>query len=221
MSDFSEQAEHSHLGYLYHYPKINGPTPFQLDICISNQPSEHYFVPKIVSVSAVSNDQENLIEHMKIEHPMGSTRDRRICPGVVRMVDRNNVVEEALTFGGSLAIETTEDATFLILTSTAPIIKITHTTKMDEFLRDEIEILWAERRAHWLAEPGEFERRLVSADPLVLYRASLNALIEKYTQLRHHDPQGGAVLHHIQTLIARLDKAGYRMMPEPSLTKVL
>jgi hypothetical protein len=221
MANQQENNEHNYLGYLYHYPNFNKPTPFQLDICLTEKPTEKHYDPKNVSVSVVSDDQENIIEQMKIVHPMSSSKDRRFCPGVVRMVDRKDKVEEALIFGGNLSIQSEETATFLIFTSTAPIIKITNTTKMDEMFRDEIEILWAERRAYWLSQPEEFDRRLVSVDPLVLYRASLNALIEKYENLRHYDPQGIDVMHYLQTRITRLNKAGFKMVPEPQIKDIL
>jgi len=221
MADQLENNEHCHLGYLYHYPKFNEPTPFQLDICLAEKPTEQHYDPKSVSISVVSDDNQIIIEHIEIVHPISSSKDRRFCPGVVRMIDRKGKVEEALTFGGNLTIRSEKTITILTLTSAAPIVKITNTTKMDEIFRDEIEIQWAERRAYWISQPEEFERRLVNADPLILYRASLNMLIEKYKNLHHYDPQGIDVMHYLQTRAMRLNKAGFRMIPEPRIEDIL
>ena len=88
-------------------------------------------------------------------------------------------------------------------------------------LRDEIEIQWAERRAFWLSQPEEFDHRLVSVDPLVLYRATLNAVLEKYENLHHYDPQRSDMMHYLHTRITRLDKAGLKTIPKSRLEDIL
>jgi hypothetical protein len=223
MTNHQENDAHNYLGYLYHYPNFTKPTPFRLDICLTEKPTEKHYDPKSVTVSVAANDPDNIIEQIKIVHPMRSTKERKVCPGIIRMIDRKNKVEEALMFGGNLKIRVKEDVTVLTFTSTAPIIKITNTTKLDELFRDEIKILWAEQRASRLSQPEAFENRLVNADPLELYQASLGALIKKYRKLHHHASQEEInMLHYLETRATRLKRTGYlSMAPEPQIKDIL
>lgn len=223
MTNHQENDPQKHLGYLYHYPDFTRPTPFRLDICLTKIPTEEHYDPKSVTVSVAADDPNNIIEQIKIVHPMNSTKERKVCPGVIRMIDRKNKVEEALMFGGNLKIRVNEDVTVLIFVSAAPIIKITNTTKIDELFRDEIKILWAEQRASWLSQPEEFENRLVNADPLELYQASLIALIKKYHKPHPYIPQEEInMLHYLETRAARLKRTGFfSMAPEPQIKDIL
>ena len=209
-----------HLGYLFHYPQIGQDEPFRLDICIAETPTEQHYDPEKVELTVVSYDQER-VEHLKVKHPWNSRPDYRVCAGVVRLLDRKGKVEEALTFGANLSIDPGEETTCLIITSPAPIIKITDTTALNELLRDEIEILWAERRAHWLAKPGEFDKRLIEADPLLLFKASLNVMIDKFDSSKRKEPLDHEALHYFYTEKERLARAGLRADLEPELGEIL
>jgi hypothetical protein len=216
----STRTSRFHLGYLFHYPKIGQDEPFQLDICISQTPTEQHYDPKRVELNVVSYDQER-VEHLKVTHPWNSRTTYRICAGVIRLIDRIGKVEEALTFGANLSIDPGEQVTCLFITSPAPIIKITNTTALNELLRDEIEILWAERRAHLLVKPGDFEKRLIKADPLLLYEASLNAMIAKFESPNCNETLDREALHYFQTDKARLAKASLIAGQESMLEDIL
>ena len=203
----NNQQNPYHLGYLFHYPKFDQDEPFQLDISIAGVPTQQHYDPERVEMTVVSRDKERLT-HLVVDHPWSYGENYQVCAGVIRMIDRKEKVEEALTFGANLIIKSESQITSLTITSPAPILKITNTNRQVELLRDEYEMLLAERRANWLNSPGEFEQRLIEVDPIVLYQSMLRSLIDKFEDLSNKGPLEQEVLYHLHTQIHRLEKAG-------------
>lgn len=142
-------------------------------------PTHLHFDPEWVRLGVVSI--QGRIETLFVGHPWrGPGRRYRAYPGQVTWGDRKDETVKAFTFGGELRIESEETHTTCVLTSPAPIIYLVRGSLVPTTLALEVEILLAERRAAWIHDPGAFERRLVAAAPVALYRACLKALKEKF-----------------------------------------
>lgn len=207
LEEINNQQAPFHLGYLFQYPEFDQDEPFSLNISIARIPTKQHYDPERVETTAVSRDKESL-KHLSVEHPWHYGDNYHICAGVIRMIDRKGKVEEALTFGANLLIKSESEITSLTFTSPAPILKITNTSRLVELLRDEYEMLLAERRAHWLNSPEEFNHRLIEANPMLLYQSMLRSLIEKFEQRKNRDSIEQEALYHLHAQIHRLEKAG-------------
>jgi hypothetical protein len=87
----------------------------------------------------------------------------------------------------------------------------------------EIEVLLAKRRAAWVHDLGAFEKRLAAAEPLVLYRACLEALKEKFWDLAFEAPVEPLrrFARSLETETRRLHKAWDRSLHLPALGELL
>ena len=113
------------IGYLYHYPKLDHATDkFRLDIYVSSEPTEKHF--DVTQASFLVIPQKSAMDRLVITHPGDFTKKAHICAGLVVMKDRKGKKEEAFTFGGELQVEAEEYQTICSLTSSAPILEITH-----------------------------------------------------------------------------------------------
>ena len=169
---------HSHgLGYEFSsssYSKNTGY--FRADIILRPNPTHKHFDPE--RVFFVISDHES-IERLIISYTTGPQFNKyRVVAGLIRIQDRKGKVVFAFTFGGELQIVEEEQKKICTLISTAPILQFLQPTVV-RFIED-VEILLAKRRAYWGSNPNEFETRLAAVEPLVLYVACLEYLIEKY-----------------------------------------
>ncbi len=206
------------IGYLYHYPRLDHPAEnFKLDIFISSVPTEQHFDVEHVHFQ-IATPEDNL-ERLTVLHPWTYKNTAHVCAGVVIMEDRNKTKKEAFTFGGNLKITTQAEQTLCTLSSTAPILDISDASRMHRFLIDELEILFAERRAAF-QNHHLYEKKLIHADPLNLYLASLKYLIEKFENLPHKNSTYRQFLAFLYAEKHRLHAAQIFMENAPSLDKI-
>jgi hypothetical protein len=93
---------------------------------------------------------------------------------------------KAFTFGGTLHLDSDARRTICQLVSPAPLLEhARELSSLEENLIEEVQILFAERRA--VQDDDAFDRRLAAADPLQLYRACLVALNEKFAHFPSTD----------------------------------
>lgn len=130
---------------------------------------------------------EDLPEMATLSHPWLHGNQQQICAGKIALQLKSTERVIAFTFGGDLQVQPQNDKTYFILTSPAPILRLGRFNQISTILADEVAILLAERRAEELPDLNAYTRRLVGKDPLVLYRACLKALREKYTDISHHE----------------------------------
>jgi hypothetical protein len=203
------------MGYWYHHYG-HAPGALRLDIAISEVPTGMHFDPSVVHLAVKSN--QDSIERLAIHHPWIFANTYQACAGLVEIVDRRGKKEEAYTFGGSLTIKSRDTVTTCVLESPAPILEISSANPIMMMFIEEIEILFAKRKAVLLYESHNYEKLLVNADPLALYLACLKALVEKFDNFNHkEDP---CILQFINFLHAekkRLKDEGY----EPDLSSDL
>jgi hypothetical protein len=209
------------LGYWF-YPSdwYHAPRGNRLDIVIKERASGLQFDPH--SVHLPVKFEHDTIESLIIGHSWAFANTYGACAGLVEIINPIGKKNEAFTFGGHLVIENHDGLTMCSLTSPAPILDISSATIDSMMLIDEIQILYAERRAALLSDPHTFERHLVNADPLELYIASLDFLIGKYEHYSHKgNPQSIRLLNFLHAEKCRLKKEGLIKDHVPSLEKIL
>ena len=206
------------IGYLYHYPQLDHPTDnFRLDIFISSVPTEEHF--DVQHVHFFIKTPQETVEKITVLHPWNYKKTAHVCAGKVIMEDRNKEKKEAFTFGGELQIENQVAQTSCVLVSTAPILDLGDATPQQIFFTDELEILFAERRAMY-PDHRAYEMQLSKADPLKLYLASLKALIQKFEDFPHKDRKYRQFLAFLHSEKHRLYAARISVDTAPSLDQI-
>jgi hypothetical protein len=163
-----------------------------LEVHISSTPSLRHFDPTSLHLRVFTLEdkhQASRIEQLEVHHPWTYEDSYQVAPGMLIISDRKKKKVEALTFGGMLQIDTGEEETLCVIKSQAPIIPIDAATEPVQKLVEEVEILFAERRAYWLQRAGkkEFEKRLVKLSPPVLYAACLEEFINQHQHTNYQD----------------------------------
>lgn len=200
MSNRTPSVQHE-LGYYFHPRRDpNAPGHPRLDVVLRPAPTHLHFDPEWVRLGVAST--HGGIETLTAHHPWrGLGRRYRACAGQVTWADRKDKTVKAFTFGGELRIESEEAHTICVLTSPAPIIYFVRGNFVPTMLAIEVGTLLAKRRAEWVHDLGAFEKMLVAAAPLALYRACLEALKEKF---QNFDP--GAQNESIRQFVRFLDR---------------
>jgi hypothetical protein len=207
------------IGYLYHYPRLDHPTDnFSLDIYLSSAPTEQHF-DVLRSHFFVAN-QEGEIERLSVTHPWTFDETAQVCAGLVEMEDWKGKKEEAFTFGGRLTIESQDTVTTCMLTSSAPILEISGATPLHALFIEEMEILFAKRKAAY-HHHHEYETRLIEADPLKLYCACLEALFQKFEHLPHKDEKYSRFLVDLRMQKHRIEATELVKEPASALNDIL
>ena len=212
------QNNASKIGYFCHYPDPQHPTEkFRMDIFISSTPTKRYFDVHNAHFSVESID--NGLTSIVVSHPWPYQKSFHICPGVVILEDQKGDREEVFTFGGHLEIKQHDNQTECNLTSTAPILEISDTTPLHQFLIEEIEIILAEQRAKY-TNVNAYETQLCKVDPFKLYLACINAITKKLESFEHKDRSYQHLLIELHTQKHRLAAAGLAKGPRVTVNSL-
>ncbi len=208
------------IGYWFYPPDSrHAPGGNGLDIIIKEIPTNQHFDPLLINLPIKSKAG---IETLKIHHPWLFGKTYQVCTGLVEMIDRKGIKEEAFTFGGNLTIHSDDKFTRLILESPAPIIDINAADHVKMLFVEEVEILLAERRAALLANKNAYDSRLAEVNPLILYTICVHTLIKKYEQIHHkEDPEIIRFLNFIHAEFRRLKDEKLVPVFIPSLEDIL
>lgn len=193
------------IGYLFHFPKVDHPEDtFQLDVFVSDIPTEKHFDVQRVEYAVYDKDQ--IIEQLVIHHPYNIPQPAQVCAGKVIMEDRNGRKAEAFTFGGQLSVRAEENQTICSLVSAAPILDISTTNPMQKLFVEELEVIMAEQRAAF-ADLKVYKKRVCETEPIVLYQACLSALVKKFEDLPNKDETYQLFLFFLHSHIHRMKAA--------------
>lgn len=196
-------------GYFFHSPAGEYPVGYSLlEFNLFAEPTEQHFDPQQATLSTISN--QGRIESLALVHPWHGPTQYRVCAGRVNLHDHKEKNVGAFTLGGQLTLQGQDTYTHCRLTSPAPIIDLFHPYTESTLLASEIECLLAQRRAALSHEEGEFERRLVAADPLTLFMTCLSTLEEKLCHLsaETHNQTYQDMLSLVRKMINSLRKKG-------------
>ena len=208
------------FGYWFYPPDSHhAPGGNRLDIIIKEIPTDQHFDPKFINLPIKSKGG---IEALKFHHPWIFGKKYQVCTGLVEMIDRKGIKEEAFTFGGNLTIDSKDNFTLFILESPAPIIDINAADQVKITFVEEVEILLAERRAALLTNKNAYESHLVDINPLNLYVTCVHTLIGKYEQMNHKEnPENIGFLNFLHAEIRRLKDEKLAPSFIPSLEDIL
>ena len=175
MTDFQPADEQ--LGYCFHPPldayAIGHP---QLDVVIRPAPTGEHFDPASFVCPVISGGAASRLHVM---YPWTQETAFHVCAGEITVENARHDRVTGFTFGGTLRIDSDARRTVCQLASPAPLLEhARELSSLPELLIEEVQILFAERRA--TQDDDAFDRRLAAADPLQLYRACLTALNEKF-----------------------------------------
>lgn len=178
------QPVNEQLGYCFHPPAdphdLGHP---RLDVVIHAAPTGEHFDPESFICLVAAGDRSISLD---VRHPWTQELTYRVCAGDVIIEDRDHERLKAFTFGGTLTINANSQRVVSCLTSPAPLLEYSpQPTVLEQLLIDEANILFAERRA--TQDEDAFAQRLAAADPVLLYRACLNALSAKFEHFPAQD----------------------------------
>ena len=171
----------------------------QLKVIIRPAPTGRHYDPEVITctIAPASGGAEML----RVHHPWILADTYRVCAGHVILEDRKGKQVVAFTFGGELRIDSNQARTICCLTSPAPILEQSlMRDSLEVLLGEEVEILFAERRAAWLHDTNTLDKRLAAADPSALYRACLATLRAKFDQFPEwEEPIVEELIHFLHT----------------------
>jgi hypothetical protein len=171
------QPVNEHLGYCFHPPTAEHVLGYpQLDVVLRPVPTCDHFDPE--SVTCPTAAASGSIK-LHVVHPWTHDTTYRVCAGEIDIADARGQHVKSFTFGGELRLASDQRRTVCQIVSPVPLLEhAQHTLSLEEHLIEEVQILFAERRA--AQDDDVFERRLAAADPVRLYHACLAALDEKF-----------------------------------------
>ena len=195
------QPANEQLGYYFHPPsETNAIGHAQLDAVIRPAPTGEHFDPESFQCPVATDGG---VSRLHITQPWTQETAYRVCVGEVVIESARHDQITAFTFGGALRLEADSRRILCQLASPAPLLQHTHqTAALEEHLIEEVQILFAERRA---AQDDEaFERKLAAADPLQLYHACLVTLNEKFANFPAVDEPHRRFKHFLRNAVQAL-----------------
>ncbi len=182
------QPANEQLGYFFHTPaQANELGSPQLDVVLRPTPSGEHFDP--VSFMCQTTAPTGLTK-LRVTHPWEQEKSYRINAGEIIIEDARLAQVKAFTFGGSLQIDSDARRTLCRLASPAPLLEHSlHEHSLEERMIEEVYILFAQRRA--AQDDDDFESKLANVDPVLLYRACLKALADKFEHFPATDEAQG------------------------------
>lgn len=177
-----------HLGYvLYPARRDSDPGYSRVDIWLSDTVSGLHFDPRELRLPVA--DDAGGLSWVTVGHPHYGADRLRVCAGPVDVTGFGGKRRELFTFGGELVVEEGPDATLATLKSEAPVLVQVGPSISSASLMEEAEVVLALRRGVWDEQPGEFDNRLLAADPLELYNAFLTTILARLISLPHGEDE--------------------------------
>ena len=177
--DMREAAGHlAHLGFLL----VNGSHPeepggAQLLIALRDQPTLEHFDPENIEHWIASGGKGRLSQ---LTRATATPLDRPFAWGTIRAIDRLDVFNSFLSFGGRIRLESVDTATTVaVFDSPAPIVRWSGHSQSVDPLTGEIGAFFARMRIPIDYTPGA-EQRIAGATPMALYAAMLAGLQHRF-----------------------------------------
>ncbi len=191
---FDEAARHvEHLGFL----DVNGTSPgapggANLVVALRAQPALTHFDPERVEHWVAASGKGRPAE---ITRKTAVPLERPFSWGTIRVVDRLEVFNSFLAFGGTVRAVARDPATTLVvLSSHAPILRSTGHSQGVDLSTGEVGAFFARMMIPIDFTPGA-EARIAEASPMALYaafHASVQARLEASSELRASHPEFAA-----------------------------
>jgi hypothetical protein len=212
--------EMEHWGY-HLLPKRHPTSPGYMGLLVAmrDSPTRRHYDPETMKLRLASGqDTVKLVTLRRNDQPVESLR---VCPGQVTLADRISKEVNFFSFGGRLDASPVLNETIYVLTSPGPVLDLNNGLgSISDQLFSETRGLLARWAAAWESDEG-FYRRLVQTDPLQLYLACLQNLLERYHCCPALRYTWSAFYAALRREHAWLVQAGYYFDHRPSLEELL
>ena len=161
---------------------VNGTAPGRpgganLVVALRASPTLAHFDPELVQYWESIAGRGRPVELTRGSHP---PLDRPYAWGTIRVVDRLNVFNSFLSFGGTLRVEAVSPTEIVaVFGSPAPIVRWTGHSQEPDPLAGAVGAFFARIRVPIDFEPGA-EERIAEASPIALYAVLLQRLERRY-----------------------------------------
>ena len=192
----------------------------RLDVTLRSRPTEKHFDPEEFRLRVAS--EGGGIEYLYVNHPWVGEEQYRVCVGHLAFRDRKNKFINAYTFGGDLRIETNKDKNKCVLVSSAPCFRFEGTNTISNLIAQETDILLAKIAPEIRSDNMNYEQKISSIEPLLLYGAFLVSIESLYRDFEY--PKHDYILnlmHFIKHEKDRLKVTGALLFPIPELVDLL
>lgn len=160
----------------------------QLHVTLLAEPTEDHFDPTSIRLPVADSSEGVQLVTLELTPPTAEAQ--RAGMGRIVVEDRLHEQVYFFTFGGSLTITVsrqmesgTPNRTEYVLTSTAPILALTHDQRESaNQLADDLDATLARIRAGWGTEAG-FWRRLAQVDPILAYVGGVKEVYDHYAHV--------------------------------------
>jgi hypothetical protein len=166
----------SDLGFLAGPDLPDRPGPAYLLVALREHPTLRHYDPERIDYW-VSRKGRGVRGSITRATPM--PLDGEFSWGLIRLVDRLDVTNEYVTFGGHLSAAPVDTATIVVFSSPAPLLRRGGHSQVWDAGADELSAFFARLIAAIDLRP-ELERRVCDADPLVRYSAFLADVVGRY-----------------------------------------
>jgi len=115
------EIEHSGY-YLSHVSDGRKSSSYCLAVAIRDKPTEAHYDPESLHLSLLMAD--GIVHEMKLTRHQALTQERKVCPGLVHLMERLGKQVAFYSFGGTLGYRQEEGKSIFVLQSSAPILKM-------------------------------------------------------------------------------------------------
>lgn len=193
-------------------------------ILLRHEPAEKQVVfdPQTIHLRLLNWDSKAHWTTFKATTPFPMSRV--ICPGPITIQDWIGQRATFFVFGGSMdELDVSPSEKVYSLRSSAPILELTAAeTTLANQLATEVEVLWAELQMSWGMNDEAFWHQLTRFDPVRLFVASSQAILNHYEQMPdlHTNQQRQALYHALQYEKSWLQQAGQWPELAPSMAEL-
>jgi hypothetical protein len=183
----------SDLGFLAGPDIPDRPGPAYLLVALRDHPTLRHYDPERIDYW-VSRKGRGTRGSLTRATPM--PLDGEFSWGLIRLVDRLDVTNEYVTFGGHLSAAPVDSATIVVFSSPVPLLRRGGHSQVWDAGADELSAFFARLVAAIDLRP-ELERVVCDADPLVRYSAFLADVVGRYRSspsLRHAEARVWSLL---------------------------
>ncbi len=174
-------TNNTNFGYTFTHEKHTPDAGFpNLRVFLRKVPSGVHFDPETMALTSVAN---GMPDDVVIHHPTQLHGNLQVLAGRVVLTDRRQKKVEFFTFGGRLIVDQQADYVECTLNSSAPIYLLDDRESAPALFAEDAEIMLAERRASYIPNEEEFDKKLVHVAPFDLFIAVLNEVAEKLEHL--------------------------------------
>ena len=183
----------SDLGFLAGPDIPDRPGPAYLLVALRNHPTLRHYDPERIDYW-VSRKGRGTRGSITRATPV--PLDGEFSWGLIRLVDRLDVTNEYVTFGGHLSAAPVDSATIVVFSSPVPLLRRGGHSQAWDAGADELSAFFARLVAAIDLQP-ELERVVCDADPLVRYSAFLADVVGRYRSsaaMRHAEARVWSLL---------------------------